>query len=154
MKNSTTNHCTFPPQIVVNSLHNHKKLHPFLIEIKVVFSHPPSLTVLAEYVDEYALAAEIGDIEALEPCSLAEAKKRPDWHLWEKAIQEELAMLKTSGTWELVDAPEDANIVGSKWVFRAKKDAAGNVVQYKARLVAQGFSQVPGVDYFDTFAPV
>ena len=46
------------------------------------------------------------------------------------------------------------NIVGSKWVFRAKKDAAGNVIRYKARLVAQGFSQVPGVDYFDTFAPV
>ena len=45
-------------------------------------------------------------------------------------------------------------MVGSKWVFRAKKDAAGNVVRYKARLVAQGFSQVPGVDYFDTYAPV
>ena len=109
---------------------------------------------LAEYVDEYALAAEIGDTEALEPRSLAEAKKRPDWHLWEKAIQEELATLKMAGTWELVDAPENTNIVGSKWVFRAKKDAAGNVIHYKARLVAQGFSQVPGVDYFDTFAPV
>src|SRR6266498_191235 len=108
----------------------------------------------ADYVDEYALAAEIGDTEALEPRSLAEVKKWPDWHLWEKAIQEELATLKTAGTWELVDAPEDANIVGSKWVFRAKKDAAGNVVRYKARLVAQGFSQVPGVNYFDTFAPV
>jgi hypothetical protein len=44
--------------------------------------------------------------------------------------------------------------VGSKWVFRPKKDADGNIVRYKARLVAQGFSQVPGVDYFDTFAPV
>ena len=44
--------------------------------------------------------------------------------------------------------------MGSKWVFRVKKNAAGNVVRYKARLVAQGFSQVPGVDYFDTFAPV
>jgi len=44
--------------------------------------------------------------------------------------------------------------VGSKWVFHAKKDAAGNVVHYKACLVAQGFSQVPSVDYFDTFAPV
>jgi len=108
----------------------------------------------ADWVDEYALAAEIGETEALEPRTLAEARKRPDWHLWEKAIQEELATLKTAGTWELVDAPEDANIVGSKWVFRAKKDAAGNVVRYKARLVAQGFSQVPGVDYFDTFAPV
>jgi len=44
--------------------------------------------------------------------------------------------------------------VGPKWVFRAKKDTAGNVVRYKAQLVAQGFSQVPGVDYFDMFAPV
>ena len=105
-------------------------------------------------MDEYALAAEIGETEALEPRNLAEAKKQPDWHLWEKVIQEELATLKMAGTWELADAPENANIVSSKWVFRAKKDAAGNVVQYKARLVAQGFSQVPGVDYFDTFAPV
>ena len=74
--------------------------------------------------------------------------------MWEKAIEEELSTLKDAGTWELVDAPEGVNIVGSKWVFRAKKDATGNFVRYKARLVAQGFSQVPGVDYFDTFAPV
>jgi len=59
-----------------------------------------------------------------------------------------------AGTWELVNAPEGANIVGSKWVFWVKKDATGNVVRYKARLVAQGFWQVPGVNYFNTFAPV
>ena len=62
--------------------------------------------------------------------------------------------MKDARTWELVDAPEGVNIVASKWVFHAKKDATGNVVCYKARLVAQVFSQVPGVDYFDTFAPV
>jgi len=67
---------------------------------------------------------------------------------------EELETLKTAGTWDLVNAPNEANVIGSKWVFRAKKDAAGNVVCYKARLIAQGFSQVLGVDYFDTFAPV
>ena len=54
----------------------------------------------------------------------------------------------------MVNSPPRANIIGSKWVFQAKKDAARHVVQYKAQLVAQGFSQVPGVDYFDTFAPV
>ncbi|CAA7269926.1 unnamed protein product [Cyclocybe aegerita] len=75
--------------------------------------------MVADFIDEYAMAAEI-----------------------------------TAGTWELVDAPPGANIIGSKWVFRAKKDAAGNVVRYKARLVAQGFSQVPGINYFNTFAPV
>ena len=108
----------------------------------------------SDYIEEYVFAAEIAGSEALEPQNLKEAKARPDWPLWEKAIEEELEVLKVAGTWELVDAPEGVNIVGSKWVFRAKKDAAGNVVRYKARLVAQGFSQVPGVDYFDTFAPV
>ena len=105
-------------------------------------------------VDEYAMVADASEMEGLEPRSLAEAKRRPDWLQWERAIDEELEVLKKAGTWRLVDAPPEANIVGSKWVFRAKKDAAGNVVRYKARLVAQGFSQVPGVDYFDTFAPV
>ena len=107
-----------------------------------------------ECSDEYAFAAETSSAEALEPRTLAEAQKRPDWPLWKKAIEEELASLKAAGTWELVDAPKGVNVVGSKWVFRAKKDAAGNFIRYKARLVAQGFSQVPGVDYFDTFAPV
>ena len=54
----------------------------------------------------------------------------------------------------MVNVPKDANVVGSKWVFKAKKDTSGNMVRYKARLVAQGFSQVPGVNYFDTFAPI
>jgi hypothetical protein len=63
-------------------------------------------------------------------------------------------VLKDAGTWTLVKPPPGANVVGSKWVFRVKKDAAGSIVRKKARLVAQGFSQVPGVDYFDTYAPV
>jgi hypothetical protein len=109
---------------------------------------------MAEQFDGYALSAEVSNSEGLEPLTLGEAKRRADWPLWEQAIKEELEMLKKTGTWELTERPCDANMVGSKWVFRAKKDTAGNVVRYKARLVAQGFSQVPRVDYFDTFAPV
>jgi hypothetical protein len=103
---------------------------------------------------EQALAAEIADMEALEPRTLAEAKRRPDWPLWEKAIEEELSTLKAAGTWRMEEAPPGANIIGSKWVFKAKKDAAGNIARYKARLVAQGFSQIGGVDYDNTYAPV
>nr|GAT59056.1 predicted protein [Mycena chlorophos] len=103
---------------------------------------------------EYTFVADVSEAEGLEPRNLAEAKRSPDWPHWEKAIREELEMLEKNGTWELADAPHHANIVGNKWVFRIKRDAAGRVVRYKARLVAQGFSQVEGVDYFDTFAPV
>jgi hypothetical protein len=102
---------------------------------------------------EEALLAETSDVEALEPRTLAEAKRRPDWPLWEKAILEELETLKRNGTWRLEEAPSEANVIGLKWVFKVKKDAAGNIACYKARLVAQGFSQI-GVDYNDTYAPV
>ena len=103
---------------------------------------------------EYAFVAETANAEVLEPHMLAEAKHRPDWPLWEKVIEEELAMLKATGTWKLEEAPPGANIIGSKLVFKAKKDTAGNVICYKARLVAQGFSQIGGIDYDDTYAPV
>jgi len=100
------------------------------------------------------LIADTEEIESLEPRSLKEAKKQGDWNLWKQAMHEELTMLSNAGTWELIEPPENVNIVGFKWVYKAKKDAAGNIVRYKTRLVAQGFSQVPGIDYFDTFAPV
>jgi hypothetical protein len=91
----------------------------------------------AEFIEEYALVAEVSEMEGMEPQSLAEAKRRPDWLQWERGIKEELETLRLAGTWKLVDHPGgDQNIVGSKWVFRAKKDAAGNIIRHKARLVA------------------
>ena len=62
--------------------------------------------------------------------------------------------MNAASTWRLEEALPGANIIGCKWVLKAKKDAAGNVARYKARLVAQGFSQIGGVDYDDTYAPV
>ena len=103
---------------------------------------------------EVALVVDTADSEALEPRNLAEAKWCPNWPLWEQAIREELNTLRTASTWRLKQAPPGVNVIGFKWVFKAKKDTSGKVVCYKARLVAQGFSQVEGVDYFDTCAPV
>jgi hypothetical protein len=91
---------------------------------------------------EFALVAETSNSEALEPRNLIEAKCRPDWSLWEHAIHEELDTLREAGTWTLEHAPPGANVIGSKWVFKAKKDASRKVVCHKARLVVQGFSQV------------
>ena len=50
--------------------------------------------------------------------------------------------------------PKDKNIVTCKWVFKVKRKADGSIDRYKAQLVAQGYSQEPGQDYDDTYAPV
>ncbi|KAJ0608733.1 putative RNA-directed DNA polymerase [Helianthus annuus] len=70
---------------------------------------------------------------------------------WVKVMEEELTALRSNNTWVLVPHPTCANIVGSKWIFRTKYKADGSVDRYKARLVAQGFTQVPGLDFSHTF---
>jgi hypothetical protein len=65
-----------------------------------------------------------------------------------------LATLEAAGTWVLEEPPLGANIISSKWVFKAKKDTVGIIARFKARLVAQGFSQIDGVDYDNTYAPM
>ena len=69
-------------------------------------------------------------------------------------MQEELASLNKHNTWDLVDLPAGKNLVGSKWVFKTKRDANGAIDRFKARLVAQGYSQEYGIDYDEVFAPV
>jgi len=57
-------------------------------------------------------------------------------------------------TWTLVGKPEGANVVKSKWIFKIKKNPDSSIARYKSRLVAKGYSQKKGIDYFDTWAPV
>jgi hypothetical protein len=71
-----------------------------------------------------------------------------------KAIRTELETLQRMGTWELVDAPEDRKSITNKWVFVRKYDKDRNLQKYKACLVARGFSQMPGMDYNETFSLV
>ena len=66
---------------------------------------------------EDAMLAQTSEMEGLEPQSLAAARKSPDWPAWEKAIHEELAVLKAAGTWKTINPPDGASIIGSKWVF-------------------------------------
>ena len=89
-----------------------------------------------------------------DPKTLMQAMTRPDWSEWEKAMEEEIALMRKYKVWDVVDSPDDTNIVGSRWVFRIKRDSSGKILKYRARLVAQGFTQMYGIDFQDTFAPV
>ena len=103
---------------------------------------------------EFGLAAAVSDAEGMDPLTLEECRSRSDWPKWDEAIKVELGALKKARTWRVVERPKDRNVVDSKWVFQIKKNAAGQIEKFKARLVTKGFTQVKGVDYFETFAPV
>ncbi|GKA31965.1 ribonuclease H-like domain-containing protein [Tanacetum coccineum] len=71
-----------------------------------------------------------------------------------EAMQEELLQFKLQQVWTLMDLPHGKRAIGTKWVYRNKKDERGIVIKNKARLVAQGYTQEEGIDYDEIFAPV
>jgi hypothetical protein len=73
---------------------------------------------------------------------------------WVNGMHEELVSFERNQVWTLFDPPRDVNVIGTKWVFKTKQGEDGEVVRNKARLVAQGYGQVEGVDFGETFAPV
>ncbi|GKF66894.1 putative ribonuclease H-like domain-containing protein, partial [Tanacetum coccineum] len=65
---------------------------------------------------------------------------------WVEAMQEELVQFKLQEVWVLCDLPEGKRVIGTKWVFRNKRDEWGTIIKNKARLVAQGYRQEEGED--------
>ncbi|GJW39370.1 putative ribonuclease H-like domain-containing protein [Tanacetum coccineum] len=90
-------------------------------------------------------------LSQIEPTSIANALSNSSWV---EAMQEELLQFKLQQVWILVDLPKGKKAIGTKWVFRNKKDERGIVIRNKARLVAQGYRQEEGIDYDEVFAPV
>jgi hypothetical protein len=68
-------------------------------------------------------------------------------------MEEEYNMHLQNQTWEIVKLPPGKKAIGSGWVYRVKRNADGSIERYKGRLVAKGFSQRPGLDYTEVFAP-
>ncbi|GJX08242.1 ribonuclease H-like domain-containing protein [Tanacetum coccineum] len=71
-----------------------------------------------------------------------------------EAMQEELLQFKLQEVWTLVDLPNGKRAIGTKWVFKNKKDERGIVIRNKAKLDAQGYTQEEGIDYDEVFSPV
>ncbi|GJR00649.1 retrovirus-related pol polyprotein from transposon TNT 1-94 [Tanacetum coccineum] len=104
--------------------------------------------IIAASVSECLFADFLSEIE---PKKIYEALKNPGWI---NAMQEELNNFYRNKVWTLVSLPKEKVAIGSKWVFRNKKDEHVTTTKNKARLIAQGYSQKEGIDYDETFAPV
>lgn len=102
-----------------------------------------------DFITYSARNGHLGDPETVE-----EALSRYDGDLWQTAMNDEYNALLANDTWELVDLPSDRKAIDSKWVFKTKRDADGQIVRYKARLVIKGFAQRKFIDFDETYSPV
>jgi hypothetical protein len=100
--------------------------------------------------DEYEIALAVLEV----PRNYKEAMGCVDAVKWKDAIRSEIKSHVTNHTWDLVSRPHGVKVIGHKWVFAHKFGEMGEIVRYKARLVALGFLQTHGVDYTDTYSPV
>nr|GEW23631.1 hypothetical protein [Tanacetum cinerariifolium] len=103
------------------------------------------------FIDDFHTCMFAYFLSQEEPKRVHQALKDPSWI---EAMQEELLQFKMRKVWILVDLSYGKRAIGTKWVFRIKKDERGIVVRNKARLVAQGHTQEEGIDYEEVFAPV
>jgi len=71
-----------------------------------------------------------------------------------QAMDEEIEAIEKNDTWDLVDFPKDKNLIGVKWVYKTKLNEKGEIDRFKTILVEKRFSQQPGIDFGETFAPI
>jgi len=102
---------------------------------------------------------EVHDLDYSGVCMLAadepkNVEQALEEECWRQAMNAEMQSILQNKTWTLSELPKDHKAIGLKWVFKVKRDPAGNIVKHKARLVAKGYAQVQGIDYDEVFAPV
>jgi hypothetical protein len=98
-----------------------------------------------------AYLALMTSIRDTEPQTFAQAV---DHQFWREAMVEEYDSIVRNDVWDVVPRPVGKSVVTSRWLYKTKIAADGSVEKHKARFVARGFSQIEGVDYDETFAPV
>ncbi|GJV37277.1 putative ribonuclease H-like domain-containing protein [Tanacetum coccineum] len=126
------------------------------MEPSTIFSPIPKTRVHSihpkdQIIGDPKSAVQTRGMSKKKPTKIAQAL---DDENWVEAMQDELLQFKIQKVWTLVDLPYSKKAIGTKWVYRNKKDERGIVVRNKARLVAQGYKQEECIDYDEAFAPV
>ncbi|KAI3735634.1 hypothetical protein L6452_15141 [Arctium lappa] len=128
-------------------LHEHRwtKTHPLH---KVIGDFDKPVQTRSATLNHYMHDSFLSKIE---PTRVSEALADSDWVT---AMQEKINLFEALNVWRLVPKPEGKTVIGTKWVFKNKKNEDGVVIRNKARIVAKGYRQEEGIDYDETYAPV
>lgn len=103
---------------------------------------------LDEVANQVTYSCYLGQVE---PKKIDEALQEESWIT---VMHEELHQFTRNNVWTLIPRPSDHNVIGTKWIFKNKSDKHGTVIRNKVRLLAQGYTEIEGVDFDETFASV
>jgi hypothetical protein len=118
-------------------------------------THPPIPDDDLRYsVSSYGHCANIADAEAPEPKTYNEVMASLDAVKWLVACEDKMQTWKNLDVYEIVPQPKGQKVIRSKWVFHVKRGPNRSIQKYKAWIIAQGFTQVQGIDFDQTFAPI
>ena len=120
----------------------------FHIGVAMTLNEPLSTEYNASLLQSVAYSAEGSE----DPADLAEAMSRPDAAEWWACTVDEWQSFLDMGVFEEVDLPQGRRAIQSKLVYKLKRDEHGIPVRHKARIVARGFQQELGVDFFESFS--
>ena len=120
---------------------------------------PPVRFGYDEYADTMSVEHQVHHVaynvcQITEPKTMEEALTSEYSKEWKAAADSEYKSLIENETWDLVELPDGEKPIGCKWVFKVKHRSDGTVERFKGRLVAKGFAQRYGIDYFETYSPV
>ena len=89
-----------------------------------------------------------------EPKTIQQALSGPNSIEWFEAMKGRKNSMESNRVWDFVDLPPSRKTIGNKWVLNINHKADGTIDKYKARLIAEGYTQQEGIDYEETFLPV
>ena len=121
---------------------------------RVKLNHPVT-NILGSLNDNMHLRSKVLNVvthscylSQVEPKKIDKALEDVDWI---NSMHEELHQFIRNEVWEMVPRPKDVNVIGTKWIFKNRSGEHGTIIRNKSRLVAQGYTQVEGVDFGETF---
>ena len=144
----------FQPKVLSSSPTESTNILPLRIHLMVTRAQTGNLKPKSFFSTRHSIpVCYLADLIAQpsEPSSYRQALRLTHW---KKAMQDVMDALHVNHTWTLVPKTSDMNLVSSKWIFKVKTQFDGTIDRYKAKLVARGFTQLPGLDYDETFSPV